>query len=133
MKTIGDLLKSAGIPAGEDLAAGQIEKIEIYRERQTVRIRTVFPRFVPYKELQTLNAQLHDRILPDMRVELAPRFPAEQWSTERLLSVIERVRELDASVNGTFRDCTAEIRDNKLILTLFHGGAELMLTRKTDQ
>lgn len=133
MKTIGDLLKSAGIPAGEDLAAGQIEKIEIHRERQTVRLRTVFPRFVPYGELQKLNGQLHERILPEMRVELVPRYSEELWSTDCLPSVIERVRELDASLNGTFRDSTAELKGDKLVITLCHGGAELMLNRKTDQ
>ena len=133
MKGLGDLLKSAGIPASDALAAGQIEKIEIHRERQTVRLRTVFPRFVPYMELQKVNRGLHDKILPDMRVEIQPRFPTELWSTDCLPSVIERVRELDASVNGTFRDSTAELKDGKLILTLFHGGAELMQNRRTDQ
>ena len=110
MKSFGDLLKSAGIPASDALAAGQIEKIEIHRERQTVRLRTVFPRFVPYTELQNTNRSLRDRILPDMRVEILPRFPAELWSTDCMPSVIERVRELDASVNGTFRDSTAELK-----------------------
>lgn len=132
LKTIGDLLKSAGIPASENLAAGRIEKIEIYREKQTVRIRTVFPRFTPYSELRALHEKLHDKILPGMRVELSPRFPAEQWSADCLPAVLERVRELDASLNGTFRDCTADIQGEKLTITLFHGGAELLEKRQTD-
>lgn len=132
LKTIGDLLKSAGIPASENLAAGRIEKIEIYREKQTVRIRTVFPRFTPYSELRALHEKLHDKILPGMRVELSPRFPAEQWSADCLPAVLERVRELDASLNGTFRDCTADIQGEKLTITLFHGGAELLEKRRTD-
>ncbi|MGN0478516.1 MAG: exonuclease domain-containing protein, partial [Hominenteromicrobium sp.] len=132
MKTLGDLFKSAGFPANEDLAAGRIEKIEIHREKQTVRIRTVFPRFVPYTAIREANGRLHEKLLPDMRVEIAPRFPAELWTTDCLPSVIERVRELDASLNGTFRDSTAELRDGKLIITLFHGGAELLEKRRTD-
>ena len=132
MKILGDLLKSAGFPANDDLAVGQIEKIEIHREKQTVRIRTVFPRFVPYGALREANGSLHEKLLPDMRVEIVPRFPAELWSTDCLPSVIERVRELDASLNGTFRDSTSELRDGKLIITLFHGGAELLEKRRTD-
>lgn len=132
LKTIGDLLKSAGIPASENLAAGRIEKIEIYREKQTVRIRTVFPRFTPYSELRALHEKLRDKILPGMRVELSPRFPAEQWSADCLPAVLERVRELDASLNGTFRDCTADIQGETLTITLFHGGAELLEKRRTD-
>ena len=132
LKTIGDLLKSAGIPASENLAAGRIEKIEIYREKQTVRIRTVFPRFTPYSELRALHEKLQDKILPGMRVELSPRFPAEQWSADCLPAVLERVRELDASLNGTFRDCTADIQGETLTITLFHGGAELLEKRRTD-
>lgn len=132
LKTIGDLLKSAGIPASEDLVSGRIEKIEIYREKQTVRIRTVFPRFTPYSELRALHEKLRDKILPGMRVELSPRFPAEQWSADCLPAVLERVRELDASLNGTFRDCTADIQGETLTITLFHGGAELLEKRRTD-
>ena len=133
MKTIGDLLKSAGIAASDDLTAGEIEKIEIYRERQTVRLRTVFPRFVPYADLQKLNAQLHERILPDMRVELAPRFPAACWNVDCVQSVLERVRELDASVNGTFRDSIKGLSGEKLVISLVHGGGDLLEKRKTDQ
>ncbi|MBO5254010.1 MAG: PHP domain-containing protein, partial [Clostridia bacterium] len=133
MKTLGDLLTAAGFEAEKDPAEGRIEKIEIYRERQTVRLCTVFPRFIEYEKLRKINGQLHERILPDMRVELMPRFPKDAWSTACLSSVFERVRELDASVNGTFRDSTAEISGDKLIITLVHGGADLMLNRKTDK
>ena len=133
MKTLGDLLKAAGIEAAEDLAAGQIEKIEIYRERQTVRLCTVFPHFISYEKIKSLNPELHARILPDMRVEIVPRFPKESWNVDCVESVIERVRELDASVNGTFRDSVKSLTDGKLVIELSHGGAELMLNRKTDK
>ena len=133
MKTIGDLIHSAGLPAQADLAEGRIEKIEIYREKQAVRIRTVFPRFTPYSALRALNEKLRDRILPGMRVEIAPRFAPELWSAECLPAVLERVRELDASLNGTFRDSTAVLEGDKLTIELVHGGGELLEKRRTDR
>lgn len=133
MKTIGDLIHSAGLPAQADLAEGRIEKIEIYREKQAVRIRTVFPRFTPYSALRALNEGLRDRILPGMRVEIAPRFAPELWSAECLPAVLERVRELDASLNGTFRDSTAVLEGDKLTIELVHGGGELLEKRRTDR
>ena len=126
-------MNRAGLPAQEDLAAGQIEKIEIYREKQAVRIRTVFPRFTPYSALRGLNGQLRDRMLPGMRVEIAPRFAPEMWSADCLPAVLERVRELDASLNGTFRDSTAVLEGDKLIITLMHGGGDLLEKRRTDR
>ena len=133
MKTIGDLIHSAGLSAQADLAEGRIEKIEIYREKQAVRIRTVFPRFTPYSALRALNEKLRDRILPGMRVEIAPRFAPELWSAECLSAVLERVRELDASLNGTFRDSTAVLEGDKLTIELVHGGGELLEKRRTDR
>ncbi len=133
MKTIGDLIHSAGLSAQADLAEGRIEKIEIYREKQAVRIRTVFPRFTPYSALRALNEKLRDRILPGMRVEIAPRFAPELWSAECLPAVLERVRELDASLNGTFRDSTAVLEGDKLTIELVHGGGELLEKRRTDR
>ena len=126
-------MNRAGLPVQEDLAAGQIEKIEIYREKQAVRIRTVFPRFTPYSALRGLNGQLRDRMLPGMRVEIAPRFAPEMWSADCLPAVLERVRELDASLNGTFRDSTAVLEGDKLIITLMHGGGDLLEKRRTDR
>ena len=126
-------MNRAGLPVQEDLAAGQIEKIEIYREKQAVRIRTVFPRFTPYSALRGLNGQLCDRMLPGMRVEIAPRFAPEMWSADCLPAVLERVRELDASLNGTFRDSTAVLEGDKLIITLMHGGGDLLEKRRTDR
>ena len=48
MKTLGDLLKSAGYTPKDGVAAGQIEKIEIHRENRLVRLKTKFEAFVPY-------------------------------------------------------------------------------------
>ncbi len=133
LKTLGDLLKHAGIPAEEVLCEGQIEKIEVYREKQAVRIRTVFPRFTPYSALRTLNENLRNRILPGMRVEIAPHFSKALWSADCVPAVLERVRELDASLNGTFRDATAALDGETLTITLQHGGGELLEKRRTDR
>ena len=42
LKTLGDLLKSAGYTPKDGVAAGQIEKIEIHRENHLVRLKTKF-------------------------------------------------------------------------------------------
>ena len=114
LKTLGDLLKSAGYTPKDGVAAGQIEKIEIHRENRLVRLKTKFEAFVPYSDLREVNGMLHERILPDMRVELAPAFPAQAWQESCVTSVLERVRELDASLNGTFKDAGCTINENTL-------------------
>ena len=59
MKTLGDLLKSAGYTPKDGVAAGQIEKIEIHRENRLVRLKTKFEAFVPYSDLREVNGMLH--------------------------------------------------------------------------
>ena len=133
MKTLGDLLKSAGYTPKDGVAAGQIEKIEIHRENRLVRLKTKFEAFVPYSDLREVNGMLHERILPDMRVELAPAFPAQAWQESCVTSVLERVRELDASLNGTFKDADCTINENTLTIELLHGGLNLLEKRHTDR
>ena len=124
LKTLGDLLKSAGYTPKDGVAAGQIEKIEIHRENRLVRLKTKFEAFVPYSDLREVNGMLHERILPDMRVELAPAFPAQAWQESCVTSVLERVRELDASLNGTFKDADCTINENTLTIELLHGATQ---------
>ncbi len=133
LKTLGDLLKSAGYTPKDGVAAGQIEKIEIHRENRLVRLKTKFEAFVPYSDLREVNGMLHERILPDMRVELAPAFPAQAWQESCVTSVLERVRELDASLNGTFKDADCTINENTLTIELLHGGLNLLEKRHTDR
>ena len=133
LKTLGDLLKSAGYTPKDGIAAGQIEKIEIHRENRLVRLKTKFEAFVPYSDLREVNGMLHERILPDMRVELAPAFPAQAWQESCVTSVLERVRELDASLNGTFKDADCTINENTLTIELLHGGLNLLEKRHTDR
>lgn len=133
LKTLGDLLKSAGYTPKDGVAAGQIEKIEIHRENRLVRLKTKFEAFVPYSDLREVNGMLHERILPDMRVELAPAFPTQAWQESCVTSVLERVRELDASLNGTFKDADCTINENTLTIELLHGGLNLLEKRHTDR
>lgn len=52
-----------------------------------MRLKTKFEAFVPYSDLREVNGMLHERILPDMRVELAPAFPAQAWQESCVTSV----------------------------------------------
>lgn len=98
-----------------------------------MRLKTKFEAFVPYSDLREVNGMLHERILPDMRVELAPAFPAQAWQESCVTSVLERVRELDASLNGTFKDAGCTINENTLTIELLHGGLNLLEKRHTDR
>lgn len=46
---------------------------------------------------------------------------------------LERVRELDASLNGTFKDADCTINENTLTIELLHGGLNLLEKRHTDR
>ena len=43
------------------------------------------------------------------------------------------MKRLDASINGTFSDAQARLEEGKIIVTLAHGGAELMRQRRADR
>lgn len=116
----------------ESLLSGKLASLEIDRSTETVKMHIVFDGFFPYCEIKKLAASL-EKVLNISRIEICPVFPKESFSPDVLASLIERIKEEDASMNGTFREASATYSGEVLSIELKHGGYELLRSKNTGR
>ena len=61
-----------------------------------------------------------------------PRYPEEALGADSFETIVELLRRRHAAVNGTFAGSSCRVEDNHFIVTLSHGGYDLLKTTKTD-
>mgnify|MGYP000573912433 CR=1 FL=1 len=98
-----------------------------------MRVEARFPAFVEYGNLQRLSKVLEGPALGLPCVRLEPRFPAECFSAQCVPSLVAAVKELDACLNGTFKQAEANLNGSTLSISLAHGGYDLLAARGTGE
>lgn len=111
---------------------GAIEKISIDKENRALIIDVSFSELVEYEYIRDAAKTLEKSELNLNRAAINPMFDGALFSPEYLPSLVEGLKEEDASINGTFQQAKAEYKDGKLIVELAHGGYELIKSRKVD-
>ncbi len=114
------------------LMDGEITNFSVNRGDRAVKISARFSEFVEYTELQRLSEALTGPAFGLSTVKLLPRFPGETFSAKCVTSLVLALKELDATLNGTFKQAEAEYREGKLSIRLAHGGYDLLAAHNTD-
>ena len=123
----------AGETFPQELLAGEIAHLTVNRQERLVRVEARFPAFVEYGDLQRLSKVLEGPALGLPCVKLEPRFPAECFSAQCVPSLVAAVKELDACLNGTFKQAEANLNGSTLSISLAHGGYDLLAARGTGE
>ena len=135
MNTIGTFfekeLNIADFPAA--LLAGEINGLSLNRSEHSAEISLGFSEFVAYEDLRRFAAALTGPALGLERVRVEPRYPAESFTAESVPSLVQRLKEEDATLNGTFNGALPELKDGKLSVRLIHGGMELLAAHGTAE
>ncbi len=114
------------------LLDGEITNFSVNRGDRAVKISARFSEFVEYVELLRLSEALEGPAFGLSTVKLLPRFPGEAFSAKCVTSLVLALKELDATLNGTFKQAEAEYREGKLSIRLAHGGYDLLAAHNTD-
>ncbi len=134
MNTIGSFfekeLKGKTFP--ESLLNGEISGFSVNREDRAVKISARFSQFVEYADLLRLAEALEGPAFGLSTVKFLPQFPAEAFSAGCVTSLVTALKEMDATLNGTFKQAEAEYGDGKLSIRLAHGGYDLLAAHNTD-
>ena len=136
-KTFGELFGAflnAGEALPEPLLHGTVESLQVDSVNRCVAATVALPSLVERDALYDAEKRL--ALAPGLqltRAALHPRFPAESFSAAYLPSLVLEMKRRDASINGTFSDATARLEDGRIVVTLAHGGAELMRRRRADR
>ncbi len=116
----------------QELLAGRIVNLAISRKDRVVKVNTAFPEFVAFEELKKLEKALEEPNSGKNRVRILPHFPESCFSDSCLDSLTAALKEMDASLNGTFRHAQSEWKDGKLSISLAHGGYDLLAAKNMD-
>ena len=67
------------------------------------------------------------------RAQLIPKYPRDCFSLDYYPSLVLELKRREACVNGSLSDSKARLENGELVITLCHGGGELLLSRKVDR
>ncbi|MBP3323162.1 MAG: PHP domain-containing protein, partial [Clostridia bacterium] len=105
--------------------SGRVLSLDTDRKENRVEMYVSYSAFVPYTEIMTM-AQLIAKKTGIGSMSIVPSFPKECFNENVMPSLVERIREEDASINGTFKDAFVTYNGSVLSAELNHGGAELL-------
>ncbi len=134
MNTLGQFFQKElnGKTFPEAVLNGEICSFSVSRADRSVKIFARFSQFVEYGELKCLCEALEGSAFGLSAVTIVPRFAAESFSAKCVSSLVMVLKERDATLNGTFNQSEAEIKDGKLFVRLAHGGYDLLAAHNTD-
>ncbi len=115
----------------ENLLKGEIVGLDVNKSTDFVCIDVRFDEFCKYSDIAELAKSLGET-LNLKKVIINPKFNKEQFCADCFSSLAEKIKEEDRTINGTFKDSTAELENNILTITLAHGGLIMLKTKKAD-
>ena len=116
----------------DELLDGKLSRFLINKQTGGVVLYAVFDTFVEYSDILMLCKQLQSKLSIN-RFSVSPKFPQDSFGVNALNSIVMKLKEKDASMNGSFRDAQASYENGILKIELFHGGSELLGKLKTDR
>lgn len=134
MKELGEFFSKeiAGEKFSDALKSGELREISIGRAEKSLRLSARFSDFIEYSEIKQFESALCSQ-KGILSAKVLPSFPAGSFSASVLPSLIERLKEGDASLNGTFSQAEGELEGEKLSIKLHHGGAEILSAHDTGR
>ncbi|MFR8001581.1 MAG: PolC-type DNA polymerase III [Hydrogeniiclostridium sp.] len=117
----------------EKVGEGTLRSLEIDNENRQVTVKVTFSSPVEREKITQAEKALEAcKALRLSRAQILADFPPECFSAECFPELIAELKARGAGINGTFNGSSARMEDGKLIVTLSHGGVELIRARKID-
>lgn len=136
MKTFGEFfgtyIEAAKLPPL--VCDGSISALQIDTGNRMITAEVAFPSLVERRVLYDVEKTMAAcKALKISKAKILPKFPAGSFSVDYYQSLVLELKRREASVNGTLTDSTARLEDGKLIISLTHGGGDLLLSRHVDR
>ncbi|MDO4459759.1 MAG: PolC-type DNA polymerase III [Clostridia bacterium] len=116
----------------DELLSGKLVGLNIDKAKGSVTMLVSFEKFVEYSQIVDLCSSIQKK-LGIKKLSVSPKFPSESFAPSVLNSLVLRLKEDEASINGTFRDAIANFENNVLTIELSHGGFELIENNKVGR
>ena len=136
LKTFGEFfgayIEASRLPP--PVCNGCISSLQIDTNNRIITADVAFPSLVERRVLYDVEK----RIVACKELKLAracifPSFPAESFSADYYPSLVLELKRREASINGILTDSSARVENGKLIISLTHGGSDLLVARHIDR
>ncbi len=136
MKNFGDFfgpyIDLAGFPP--QIAGGEVKTVQIDSANRTLTVKLGLSLLVERGTLDRLEGQITAcKQLRLSRTEIHPEFPESCFSLDYYPSLVMELKRREASVNGTLRDSSPRMENGALVISLCHGGGELLRSQHADR
>ena len=115
------------------IGTGTVQSMSIDAKKRSMDIDVAFPQPVERRLLFDAEKSLQKSALNLNFVNIKPKFPAETFDVTYYPQLAMELSRQIASLNGSVKDSTAELRDNRLVVSLRHGGKEFLSDKKFDK
>ncbi|MFI3206693.1 MAG: PolC-type DNA polymerase III [Clostridia bacterium] len=131
MNTLGEFFPKE-IEILDSIKSAKIATLDIDKVANSVCFTVHFSEFFPYNVILNLQEKIKTTLKLNA-VLIKPRFPSESFAPHCLVSLAQKIKETDASINGTFAGATMSLESNELKIELSHGGSYLLISKQADK
>jgi DNA polymerase-3 subunit alpha (Gram-positive type) len=113
---------------------GSISSLQIDTKNRIITTEVAFPSLVERRILYDLENHIAScKALMVSKACIHPKFPPECFSAGYYPNLVLELKRRERSINGSLTDSTARLENGKLIVTLTHGGYDLLRSRHVDR
>ena len=112
-------------------AESEVVSMSLHREARVLDVTLALPRLVSGKTVAAAEEALQEA-LQLSKVRLDVTMPPQCFSEEYFSTLVAEAREEIASSNGFFNDASCVLQGNDLVITLRHGGADVLRQNGCD-
>ena len=136
MKTFGDFfgtyIEVSKLPL--PVRDGSISSLQIDTGNRIITAEVAFPSLVERRVLYDVEKSIAAcKALKLSKATILPKFPTDSFSVDYYQSLVLELKRREASVNGTLTDSSVRVENGKMIISLTHGGADILLSRRVDR
>ncbi len=116
-----------------DLLNSYIDNIKINFDKRILSFTVVCNRLYKHSDFNVLNDELMNSVLELNKVEIIPKFNPSLFTADYFDEILLILKERIPALNGTFKDCQVQFKDNNLAITIKHGGGTILRAKKFDK
>ena len=117
----------------EDILKGNITSMSIDSSKRTLDLDVEFLKPIKYLTLFDIENRLQSSKLNLFKVSINPVFPQETFCAEYYNEMVLRIIKETKSISGILKDSKARLDGNVLVVSLTHGGKNILLEKKFDK
>jgi DNA polymerase-3 subunit alpha (Gram-positive type) len=109
----------------------EVADIKINREDKEINVDAIFEQYISFEKITQYAKQVLE-IYELSAFHIFPSFKPECFKVEYIYDIFQILKKTISTVNGFLDGCKCELEDNTLNISLFNGGAELLIQTRCD-